>query len=296
VSGYTTGLTAIKPQEDSSSITSVVKQEQYQNKEANKAMAIRAEADELIKIKSTISTDIENLSLQRNREYKQISSELAVLTKTKAKLLEQIKAIGKMLYVLEKARSRGAFHFDSFFKDREDILVNFSAAVSSKIDKQLNSLNDRTSTLNEAESFIDELYTYSENLLEVAYKRFGEVIEANKQLQSEAKKISDTEKDLRKRSKKLISDEDLVKSKLTAAIGVEQTTRETLRNAKEEAYTLLRSANSKVKGIRIQEQTVSAKEKFLDKREKLLNNKERLLADKEQSLRRLAQELRGWHK
>ena len=265
MSGFTTGLTRIKNQEVSP-IKSFQEQQQQGNPIGDRGLKAIADVAELTRIKDDLAREIDELYSERNKTYKQVTSEISVLNKQKSKFLNEIKVALKTLSLFRDARSRGETSFNDFFEGREDVLIKFASLVSSKLDNQAKLINLRSERLQKEESLAEEMNTYSENLLGEAYNRLSEADKAKLWVRFEAKRISELKISVERNSRKTTELLNLAESKFSNAAEIESLAHKILRKSKVESKKILDRVGRKTKTFHLRELGILT-------REKLINNK-----------------------
>ena len=291
MSGFSAGLTKIRPDKDTSK---VLQNTQELTQDVVKGLGVKSEIKMLEKHRDDLKGEIDNLSTQRDSDFKQISSELNVLKKQKNKFLTEIKSVSEMLFLLDGAKGKGKVAFNEFFAGREDVLVNFSSAVNKRIAKQAKSLDERTTELVNEENVASEMMAYSQTLLNGAYNALHEVDEARQSLNIQARMVLKREEDLKTLSTKSTQTFMLSEEYIKNAKAVFANSREEVKRANEYVKKHQGGFDEKLKELKDLETKLSAKEEFQEKEVVRLSEWERGLKDKEGAIRRLAAEVKGW--
>jgi len=289
---FTTGLTRIRPQVEPQSNSFIQPASDGRNPQVIKALAIKKEIEQLERIHKGLQDSIEELHNERNRGVKQISVELNVLKKQKSLFLEEIKTIGKMLSVLEDAKNKGQVVFDGFFRNRENILVNFSSAVNKKIAGKVKILDERATSLVKEEDLLVEMTDYTTSFLSEAYRALHEVGEAKLSLKIDSKKLVDEKRSLKAISEKTIAEAESAKRMYSNAISNLKRTTEIKNNAEAYADKISTEADERAKIVDLKALKVLEKEEYFKTWEQKLKNFEIKLTDKENTLKRAFEELR----
>lgn len=293
MSGYSAGLTKIRPEKESSKVLQEV---QSQNEETNKGLAIKKEIESLEKNKSDLKIEVSDLSDERNRDFKQNTSEINVLKKQKSQLINEVRAISDMLSALKEAKEKGVTNFDEFFRGRESILVNFASAVSKRIDTKAKILVKRTDAVEKEEELITEMTTYSSSLLKEAQDTFSEAFEVMNHSESEAMaaegRIKVAKWQVEKANEMFKKADDYINNAKLVLADANK------RKEKADEYVEKHKSpiDRSVKTLTVWQTKLKAKEEFQEKESLRLFEWERLLKDKEGAIRRLADEVNSWKK
>jgi hypothetical protein len=285
VSTQSSGLTRIRPQQVPDGL---LQGDPNQNSESIRALAIKKEVDSLEHDRNILKEDIFNLSSEKQHDTKQLMSELSVLRKQKIKLIEEVKAISEMLFVLRGAEDKGKVSFDEFFTGREGVLVNFASAVNKRIDNKSKNLDTRSLSVINEENLSIEMTTYATSLLEGAYNALHEVAEAKNMLDFQARTILRASEDINTVKQKvqdnfMESDDKVVKARKMFANSVNamKIADDYVREVTEKVDKLM--AEAKVLGTSLQakEKNLTAKEIRLKKLDIELGTRRRLIEKSE---------------
>ena len=294
MSGFTTGLTRIK-EESQENIPSASRNFEEQKLRGNlvgeQGLRVVSEIAELSRVKKRLIDEIEELPLEKNRISKQISREISILKRQKSKFIEQIKALGNILFVFQQAEGRGKVHFDQFFSEREDLLVNFSSLVTKSLDRRAKLLKIRAGDLLKSEDLANEMYTYATELLNASENRFGEVAEAKKRVDLDLNEVAEMKKSAERDFKKVSELLKQAESKLLVA-----------KQAEIKASDILKSTTGQIekeksmleiwsKAVGVREKVVKSEAEENEVFEKELDNREKWLDDRERTLGRTIRRL-----
>ena len=293
MSGFTTGLTSIRDVKDEISPSPVLQEEALRNPtpETRKALLIKAEIDRLIENRDNLIQEIGGLEKQGIPTKRQIAREITILKNQKIKFIEQVKALGNILFVFQQAEGRGKVHFDQFFSEREDLLVNFSSLVTKSLDRRAKLLKIRAGDLQKDADLVDEMYTYATELLNASENRFGEVAEAKKRVDLDLNEVAEMKKSAERDFKKVSELLKQAESKLLVA-----------KQAEIKASDILKSTTGQIekeksmleiwsKAVGVREKVVKSEAEENEVFEKELDNREKWLDDRERTLGRTIRRL-----
>ena len=296
MTGFTTGLTRIRDVRDEISPSPMLQEEALRNPtpETRKALLIKAEIDRLIENRDSLIQEIGGLEKQGIPTKRQIAREITILKNQKIKFIEQVKALGNILFIFQQAEGRGKIHFDQFFSEREDLLVNFSSLVTKSLDRRAKLLKIRAGDLQKDADLVDEMYTYATELLNSSEKRFSEVTEAKKSVDLDLNEVAEMKKSAERDFKKVSELLKQAESKLLVAKQAEIKASDILKSTTgqiEKEKSML-EIWSKAVGVREKVVKSEAEEneifgKELDDREKWLDDREKTLG---RTIRRLGLE------
>jgi len=260
----------------------------------NQKNILLAEIDSLVIDKQKLAEDIERLTGQRNKNHKTISAEISLLNRKKDKLLLEVKLLDETLFLLRGAKSQGEKSLSGYFTGRENLLLGFSDFISSKLDRYAKSLHKREQRLIKQEKNIFEMGSYSENLLEVAYNRFGEVAEVELYVQSELKEASEFKDKSRQEEAKVSDLLKLTELKLANASRIEKDALMLLGSSRIRSRKILAKAVHKAKDLKRFNDKLKAWEFTLKREEKRLSDWNIQLKDREAVFRRSVEEVKNW--